>query len=95
MSGNPYFQLLNREMARHHFYPPLARPLGLKGEPYFDIWLDRGGRLLDLKLVHSSGSQLFDEAGEREIRETAPFPAPPSDLYLYITVGVPFVPSDP
>jgi protein TonB len=93
-SGNPYFNLLIREMEKHKVYPALARPLGLTGVVHFIMFIDQGGRLVELKLEKSSGSQLLDAAGERMIRETAPFPAPPSDYIgdIVINVAVPFSP---
>jgi protein TonB len=96
MSGDRYLNLLMREMDKHRVYPTLARPLGLSGIAHFTIAMDRGGRLLRVTLEKSSGSALLDQAGERMIRETAPFPAPPSDYPdgLVLTVQVPFSPTE-
>jgi TonB family protein len=95
-SGDRYLNLLMREMDKHRVYPALARPLGLSGIAHFAISIDRGGRLLNVKLEKSSGSALLDQAGERMIRETAPFPAPPSDYPdgFVLAVQVPFSPTE-
>ncbi|MBV8653538.1 MAG: TonB family protein, partial [Alphaproteobacteria bacterium] len=95
-SGDPYLNLLQREMAKHKVYPALARPLGLTGTAHFLVYIDRAGRLVGLHLTQSSGSELLDKAGEQMIRETAPFPAPPSDYEnnLILTLDVPFSPRE-
>jgi colicin import membrane protein len=53
-------------------------PSGIKGNPeaVFDVVQIPSGDVIDVKLVKSSGYQLYDDAVERAIRKASPLPTP-------------------
>ncbi len=73
-------------------YPAAALRQQLQGVVYLRLQLGSDGQLLQVQLVRSSGHQLLDQAAEQTVRQSAPFPALPSELtapYL-LTVPVEF-----
>ena len=46
----------------------------------FDVTLSPGGVVLNVKLVKSSGSAMYDRAVERAIKKSDPLPVPPEGL---------------
>ena len=46
----------------------------------FDVTLFSGGVVLNVKLVKSSGSPMYDRAVERAIKRSDPLPVPPEGL---------------
>jgi protein TonB len=71
--GDKYLNSLRDEILRHRTYPPEIRALGLDGTAQYEIVLNRGGELLRLRLLHSSGVDVLDHAGLVMIQRTAPF----------------------
>lgn len=53
-------------------------PSDIKGNPeaVFDVVQIPSGDVIDVKLVKSSGYQLYDDAVERAIRKASPLPKP-------------------
>jgi colicin import membrane protein len=53
-------------------------PSGIKGNPeaIFDVVQIPSGDVIDVKLIKSSGYQLYDDAVERAIRKSSPLPRP-------------------
>jgi colicin import membrane protein len=56
----------------------IVLPSGIKGNPeaIFDVVQIPSGDVIDVKLVRSSGYQLYDDAVERAIRRSSPLPTP-------------------
>jgi TonB family protein len=94
-SGDPYFNALRDVMKKHLVYPPLARGLDLRGTAEFSVLIDRNGRLLGVHLDRSTGAELLDQAGERMIRESEPYPPPPAGypVPFGFTISVPIAPN--
>jgi protein TonB len=80
--GDPYLNLLVYLIQRHRIVPKVASKLGLpiEGVAVYTFIIDPRGNLMSLTLTRSSGSPVLDEAGERMLREAAPFPPPPPDF---------------
>jgi len=66
------------QLERHKRYPPQAR--GKVGETRLAFSIDRGGRVLASRIVHSSGSDALDAEALALIKRAAPLPAPPVGL---------------
>ena len=66
-------------MMRNKRYPDSARSRGEQGVAQVFFSLDRQGRLLESRLVRSSGAASLDEEALALLRRAQPFPAPPSD----------------
>jgi len=66
------------QLERHKRYPPQAR--GKVGEARLAFSIDRGGRVLASRVVHSSGSDALDREALALLQRAAPFPPPPAGL---------------
>jgi periplasmic protein TonB len=71
-------RLLVAQLERHKRYPPQAH--GKTGEARLAFSIDRGGRLVASRIVHSSGSDALDEEALALIRRAAPLPPPPAGM---------------
>lgn len=58
-------------------YPPAAARRGITGEARVHFVVDAGGRVRDVRLVASSGSDLLDRAAVETVRRAAPLPPIP------------------
>jgi protein TonB len=54
--------ILQRELARHFSYPPLARKRGWEGEVLLAFRLEADGRIIDARVARSSGYGALDSA---------------------------------
>jgi len=66
-------------LLRNKRYPESARSRGEQGVAQVFFSLDRQGRLLESRLVRSSGAASLDEEALALLRRAQPFPAPPPD----------------
>jgi len=66
------------QLERHKRYPPGAQ--GKVGVARLEFTLDRGGRVLASRIVHSSGSEALDAAALALVKSAEPLPAPPAGL---------------
>jgi len=71
-------RLLAAQLERHKRYPPQAR--GKVGEARLAFSIDRTGRVLASRILHSSGSDALDREALALVRRAAPFPPPPAGL---------------
>lgn len=65
-------------LAHFKTFPPAARMRGEEGNVAVEFEIDRRGNLLTCRLLAPSGSRWLDKAALRQIRDAAPFPAPPA-----------------
>jgi protein TonB len=79
-AGDRYLNSIRDRIERVRSYPPLARGRQLRGLAVYAVAIDRAGRLLDIRLMQSSGYDMLDREGERMIRAAAPLPAVPPDV---------------
>lgn len=61
-------------------YPEKARKRQIEGAGFLEISLDSGGRVTNLNLLKSTGSDLLDEEIFSLIKRAEPFPKLPNDL---------------
>lgn len=89
-SGDPYLNQLHALIERHRIYPRVIGPFGLptEGTAVYDVAVDRSGRVLGLRLDHSSGIAGIDQAVETMIRSSLPFPPLPADYPDEISIVV-------
>lgn len=64
-----------RKFAAHVFYPPQAVVQGLQGEVRLLLRLDVGGRIVEARVVSSSGHDILDEAAVAAAYATGRLPA--------------------
>lgn len=79
-TGDPYLNQLHDLIERHRVYPRVIGQFGLpvEGTAVYDVALDRSGRLIDMRLQHSSGAAGIDRAVAEMIRNSLPFPPLPA-----------------
>jgi protein TonB len=65
----------------HKSYPDLARRRGQEGTVVVRFTVDRDGRVQDVSLVHSSGSDALDEAAQA-LLANARLPAFPPEMAM-------------
>jgi len=71
-------RLLVAQLERHKRYPPQAR--GKVGEAKLAFSIDRTGRVIASRIMHSSGSEALDQEALALLRRAAPLPPPPAGL---------------
>lgn len=72
-----YFTRIKQLIDSQWEYPELALRYGLQGTLALEFTIGGNGRLEQLRLVRSSGSQLLDDEALRAIKAAAPFPPIP------------------
>jgi protein TonB len=68
------------QLERHKNYPPAAQARHETGIATLAFTIDRQGRVVSSRVVHSSGSASLDEETLATVRRAAPFPPPPFNL---------------
>ena len=66
----------------NHFkrYPEIARARGNQGAVTVQFTIDRAGRVIASRVVHSSGSSALDEEGLAVLKRADPLPAAPGQI---------------
>jgi protein TonB len=80
-------------LERNKRYPPAAQARGERGVAQVFFSLDRQGRVIDSRVVRSSGAAALDEEALALLQRAQPFPAPPADLpgpHVDLTVPIRF-----
>lgn len=72
-----YFNKIKQSIESQWEYPEIALRYGLQGRLALEFTISGSGRLEQVRLIRSSGSQLLDEEAVRAIRAAAPFPPIP------------------
>jgi periplasmic protein TonB len=67
-------------LERHKRYPESAQSRHQQGIAQVFFSLDRQGRVIDSRVVRSSGASVLDEEALALLRRAQPFPAPPREL---------------
>jgi periplasmic protein TonB len=75
-----YLAMLQAALQRSLEYPRSARQAGIQGYPVLRFVIDRAGRVLESRLVRSSGHEVLDRAAEATLRRAAPFPPIPDSI---------------
>jgi protein TonB len=80
-------------LERNKRYPPAAQSRGEHGVAQVFFSLDRQGRVIDSRVVRSSGAPALDEEALALLHRAQPFPAPPTELpgpHVDLTVPIRF-----
>jgi periplasmic protein TonB len=79
-AASRYLAELQRAIARHRFYPRDARRRGLEGEVAISFVIQADGRITDVRVARSSGSDSLDHAGVRTLKDLGRFRPIPEEL---------------
>ncbi|HEX8949255.1 MAG TPA: energy transducer TonB [Dissulfurispiraceae bacterium] len=66
--------------------PRMAEKLKLEGGVEIFLAVAQNGQLIEVRLVQSSGKELLDKSAIEAVRRASPFPKPPVDAELEMTV---------
>jgi protein TonB len=69
-----------KQIEQHKGYPPSALARRETGITQLAFTLDRDGRVVDSRVVRSSGHPALDQEAMATVRRAQPFPPPPPDL---------------
>jgi protein TonB len=75
-----YRTRIRQAVDAHKHYPRMARRLGEEGRVVVAFTVEADGRLAEVRVVESSGSELLDEAALQAVRDAAPFPPFPAGI---------------
>ena len=78
--GDRYLNKVRDSILGNLIYPGSAQSQRLAGVAKYEIVIDRQGRLLGLRLLHSTGADMLDRAGRDAVELAAPFGPPPADV---------------
>lgn len=75
-----YEKNLSDLIKRHEKYPPRAKREGWQGTAIVGLSLSADGKVVDIKLLESSGREILDEAAVDMVRKALPLPRAPEGL---------------
>ncbi|HEV2547076.1 MAG TPA: TonB family protein [Stellaceae bacterium] len=81
-SGDPYLNRILQLIEEHRIYPRITGQFGLliEGVAVYAVVLNRGGAIVRLGLVRSSGNRELDRIGATMIEQSAPLPPMPANI---------------
>ena len=77
-----YLRLVRERIGRYKKYPLVARKRGLEGQVGIRFLLTGAGEAQLLAISRSSGREILDRAALKAVEDGAPFPRPPSGLFV-------------
>jgi protein TonB len=72
-----YLKTVNQRIQKVKRYPRLARDRGIEGEALLEFVLAHDGKLVDTRILRSSGFAILDREALRTVRRATPFPKLP------------------
>jgi protein TonB len=75
--SSAYMRTLIQKIQNCKRYPRLARDRGIEGEALIEFFLAGDGKLLDARVIRSSGFTILDKEALLTIRRASPFPKLP------------------
>jgi protein TonB len=81
-----HFSYITELIQRCATYPIFARKMGWEGKVTISFIISSDGRAREVKVLRSSGRDLFDKSAMRAVWEASPFPKPPAEAQLIIPV---------
>ncbi|MFZ5508670.1 MAG: energy transducer TonB family protein [Pseudomonadota bacterium] len=75
-----YGEVLAEAIGRQQRYPRIALMRRWQGTTVLDLAVDGEGRLLDVRIVRSSGHEVLDQSAVEMARAAIPLPRPPAPL---------------
>lgn len=92
LSSHDYLAMVRLRIERHKKYPNAAKARQLEGMVVIHFVITLDGHVAAAKVTKSSGHGILDKAGLAAVRDAAPFPKPPAEIFSSkIPVEVPIV----
>ncbi|MFT5433631.1 MAG: protein TonB [Myxococcota bacterium] len=87
-----YISKVTRAVHRRHRYPRAAARAGLEGRVLVELTIDATGKIIQKRVIESSGHAVLDRAALAAIGSVGSLPTPPSELrWTRQSMRVPFV----
>lgn len=83
MTQNDYIELLKMRVESQKAYPESALEKGLRGVVVVRFLMNSDGSVSELAVHQSSGAVALDDSALSAVRNSAPFPRPPSGMFHY------------
>ena len=77
-----YAKVIKERIAHHWRYPPQARENLIEGKLVLVFGLNRGGAMVDARIITPSGFEILDQEAVRAITQAAPFPPFPAHVQV-------------
>jgi len=81
LTKNDYFDMLRLKIESNKKYPDTARLRYVEGRVRIQFMIAKDGRISDLKIVKPARHNSLNKAALKAVRDSAPFPVPPSNLF--------------
>jgi len=92
LSSREYLAMVRLRIERHKQYPSTAKTRQIEGEVVIHFVITAEGNVEAVRVAKSSGYSILDQAGLTAVRDAAPFPKPPAELFKSkIPIQVPIV----
>jgi len=92
LSSQEYLTKVRLRIERHKQYPNAAKTRQLQGAVVIHFLITLDGNVEAVQVTKSSGHSILDQAGLTAVRDAAPFPKPPAELFKSsIPIQVPIV----
>lgn len=88
-SLSPLSAEIRSRIEQAKFYPDLARSQGIEGTVELLFTLSADGAVMEVKVLHSSGSPVLDNAAIEAVKRAAPYPVVedwPGTLQLQLSI---------
>jgi protein TonB len=72
-----YLKLVNQRIEKNKRYPRFARNRGIEGDVLLQFVVARDGKLMNVRVMDSSGHAILDQEALKTVRRAAPFPKLP------------------
>lgn len=80
-TSHSYYDMVRFQVERHKQYPAAARQQQIEGQVVIRFVITPEGGVRALRLAKASGCCDLDDAALRAVRDAAPFPRPPRQLF--------------
>ena len=77
-----YLTLIQQRIEQHKQYPLMARRHQIEGRVGVRFSISPSGHIKNIEISHSSKQEILDRNALKAVRNAAPFPAPPTGLFL-------------
>lgn len=81
-----HFAYIKNMIQRNITYPQVARQMGWEGKVIVSFVIASDGMAKDIKVINSSGKEIFDRNSVETIKNISPFPKPPVEAQIIIPI---------
>lgn len=80
------FSFIREKVQRNTRYPRLARQMGLEGQVKVAFTVCHDGKVMDIKVMESSGVSMLDKCAIEAVKKTSPFPSQQLEAKVIIPI---------